>query len=586
MSDYTKRIQIIYAATLSILLLVVFLPITLGLQIIGLILILVIAGGLLWRIKRYQRVLASSMDNIEFLTQKLDLLPARQRYRLPILLVTGSAAKDFFPDDLSLAQSNILVSSEAVWIYVEESSHLPIVYDTLVAKWPDMLGRVGLFLAVSPEVEDKQGLLIAKLQAFRQSWFDTCRIAKYQLPVYVSTHVGLNNLIYDENDPLPVYWFQSLEQKLYLLDRYLSPINNWVNDLKISSQERERRLKLRPFLNETQDWFEAVILSTLTDPKQATPKCEPTAAAIYPINQSMVKDNLMQKQWESITSLSLPNTVVIQDSISPPDPLVKFMPIAYPFSPIFSMICGLIVISCLFIIGCLGASFWNNTKLIDQIENDIHHYRLISMDSYEEKRQALEILKSDRAMLNDYLTKGEPVRLGFGLYRGQQLLEPLNVSMSDYVAKPPEPEKIIVKEKEVIMKDPPPVIRLDSLSLFESGQSNLKADSTKVLINALVDMQKQINTNQGTGWLVLITGHTDSTGDADKNIQLSLERAMAVRNWIIKTTDIPETCFAIQGYGAKKPLVSNDTLEGRAKNRRVEISLVPQMSNCILTNEN
>jgi outer membrane protein OmpA-like peptidoglycan-associated protein len=241
------------------------------------------------------------------------------------------------------------------------------------------------------------------------------------------------------------------------------------------------------------------------------------------------------------------------------------------------------MITSVFMMGYLGASFWNNIKLADQIKNDIHHYQLISMDSYEEKRLAFERLKDDRAVLNEYLTQGEPVRLGMGLYQGQQLIEPLNISMSDYMAKPPEPETIIIKEKEIVMKDPPPVIRLDSLSLFESGKSNLKSNSTKILINALVEMKEQINANLGAGWLILITGHTDSTGDENKNIQLSLERAVAVRNWIIKTSDIPETCFAIQGYGAKKPLVSNDTLEDRAKNRRVEISLIPQMSNCILT---
>lgn len=586
MSDYPKRIQIIYAAILSLLLLFVFLPITVGWKIIGTILVLVIAGGLLWRMQRYRRLLALSTTNIDFLTQKLDLLPARQRYRLPILLVTGSAAKDFFPEDLSIAESNIVVSSEAVWIYVEEYSHLPIVYDSLISKWPDMIGRVGIFLALTPELEDKQGLFIAKLQAFRQSWADTCRIAKYQLPVYLSTHIGLNNLIYDEQNPLPVYWFQLVDHKLFLLDRYLSPLNNWVNDIKTPSSERERRLRLRPLLNETQSWIEQIVLSTLIDPKQPIAKCKPTGIAIYPINQSIVNNNIMQKQWESITTLPLPNNHKIEDNVSPPDSLIKFMPIAYPFSPIATMVCGLITITSIFIMGCLGASFWNNIKLSDQIQNDIRHYHLISMDSYEEKRQALELLKDDRAMLNQYLAQGEPVRLGMGLYHGQQLLEPLNVSMSDYVAKPPEPEKIIIKEEKVIMKEVPSVIRLDSLALFESGQSSLKSDSTKILVNALVEMKKQINANHGTGWLILVAGHTDSTGDENKNIQLSLERATAVRNWIIKASDIPETCFAIQGYGAKKPLVSNDTLEGRAQNRRVEISLVPQMSNCILANEN
>lgn len=580
MSDYPKRIQIIYAVILGLLLLFVFLPITIGWKIIGAILVLAIASGLLWRMKRYRKVLASSTENIQFLTQKLDLLPARQRYRLPILLVTGSAAKDFFPNDLSLAESNILVSAEAVWIYVDEFSHLPIVYDSLIAKWPDMLGRVGIFLALAPETEDKQGILIAKLQAFRQSWVDTNRIAKYQLPVYLSVHMGFNDLMYDDFNPLPVCWFQLANQKIYLLDRYLSSINRWVNDIKILPSERERRLRLRPFLKETQYWIESVLLATLLDSKQPIAKCDPTAIAIYPTNHSIVKDNIMQKIWLSMTTLTLPNTHTIQDGISPPDQLVKFMPIVYPFSPIIKMICGLIIITSIFLMGCLGASFWNNIKLAERVNNDIHHYRLISMDSYEEKKQAFDVLKNDRAELNKYFSQGEPVRLGMGLYRGQRLVESLNITMSDYKAKPQEPEVVIVKENL------PAVIRLDSLALFESGQSNLKPDSTRVLINALVEMKKQINANQGTGWLILITGHTDSTGDENKNIQLSLERAMAVRNWIIKTSDIPETCFAIQGYGAKKPLVSNDTPENRAKNRRVEISLVPQMSNCILANEN
>lgn len=586
MSDYPKRIQIIYAVVLSLLLLFVFLPITIGWKILGSILVFAIAGGFLWQMRRYRRVLASSTANIQFLTQKLDLLPARQRYRLPILMVTGSAAKDFFPDDLSLAESNVLVSSEAVWIYVDEFSHLPIVYDSLVAKWPDMLGRVGIFLALTPETEDKQGLFVAKLQAFRQSWVDTCRIAKYQMPVYLSTHVGLNDLIYDENNPLPVYWFQLLNQKLYLLDRYLSPITNWVNDIKIPTDERERRLRLRPFLSETESWIEDVVLTTLVNDKQPIAKCVPTGVAIYPTNQSIVHDNLMQKIWENATSLSLPNTHKIQDGVTPPDALVKFMPIAYPFSPISSMICGLIMITSLFLMGSLGASFWNNIKLIDRIQNDIHHYHLVPMGNYDEKKEALEVLRNDKTMLNEYYAKGEPIRLGMGLYRGLQLVEPLNVAMSDYVAKPPEPEKVIVEKTQVIVKEPPPPIRLDSLALFESGQASLKSGSEKVLINALMEIQKQINANPGTGWLMIITGHTDSVGDETKNQQLSFNRAMSVRDWILKASDIPETCFAIQGYGAKKPLVDNDTPENRAKNRRVEINLVPQASTCILTNEN
>ncbi|EIS66737.1 ompA family protein, partial [Yersinia pestis PY-64] len=68
---------------------------------------------------------------------------------------------------------------------------------------------------------------------------------------------------------------------------------------------------------------------------------------------------------------------------------------------------------------------------------------------------------------------------------------------------------------------------------------------------------------------------TDITGDAQANHILSLKRAEALRDWMLSTSDVSPTCFAVQGYGATRPIADNDTPDGRALNRRVEISLVP-----------
>ena len=81
---------------------------------------------------------------------------------------------------------------------------------------------------------------------------------------------------------------------------------------------------------------------------------------------------------------------------------------------------------------------------------------------------------------------------------------------------------------------------------------------------------------------MVVAGHTDSTGDDKSNQILSLKRAESVRDWMRDTGDVPESCFAVQGYGESRPVATNDTTEGRALNRRVEISLVPQANACQL----
>jgi type VI secretion system protein VasL len=125
---------------------------------------------------------------------------------------------------------------------------------------------------------------------------------------------------------------------------------------------------------------------------------------------------------------------------------------------------------------------------------------------------------------------------------------------------------------------PPPTapqpVRLDSLSLFEPGSAVLKPDSTKVLINTLVGIKAQ------PGWLIVIAGHTDASGEPQHNQLLSLARATAVKEWMQRMGDIPDSCFAIQGMAAGQPVAGNDSEAGRAANRRVDIQIVPQMGAC------
>ncbi|MFN8393802.1 MAG: OmpA family protein [Bacteroidia bacterium] len=72
---------------------------------------------------------------------------------------------------------------------------------------------------------------------------------------------------------------------------------------------------------------------------------------------------------------------------------------------------------------------------------------------------------------------------------------------------------------------------------------------------------------------VLVQGHTDSVGTSVYNERLSMRRAQAVIAYL-KSKGLPQKRIASQGFGYRRPATSNDTEEGRAVNRRVEINLV------------
>lgn len=115
---------------------------------------------------------------------------------------------------------------------------------------------------------------------------------------------------------------------------------------------------------------------------------------------------------------------------------------------------------------------------------------------------------------------------------------------------------------------------VQGVSLFEAGSATLKPGSTKVLINALVDIKAQPDL------LIVITGHSDATGNPEENIRLSQARAASVHDWMQRMGDIPASCFAVRGAAASQPIASNDTEAGREANRRVDIRLVPEKGAC------
>jgi outer membrane protein OmpA-like peptidoglycan-associated protein len=108
----------------------------------------------------------------------------------------------------------------------------------------------------------------------------------------------------------------------------------------------------------------------------------------------------------------------------------------------------------------------------------------------------------------------------------------------------------------------------DSVINFPSGSAEVPATMATFLQNAADDL-KQLP----AGHVLEIAGYTDSTGNSAENVALSQRRAESVREALVKDGASPDMLIA-KGYGSADPIASNDTSEGRLRNRRIEYHIV------------
>lgn len=83
--------------------------------------------------------------------------------------------------------------------------------------------------------------------------------------------------------------------------------------------------------------------------------------------------------------------------------------------------------------------------------------------------------------------------------------------------------------------------------------------------------------NEFSGCMIDINGHTDSYGSDEQNLNLSNERAEAVKQYLLANMKLDVTRIKAVGFGESDPVASNETQEGRAKNRRIDVVITPGM---------
>ncbi|MED3572619.1 OmpA family protein [Cytobacillus praedii] len=136
----------------------------------------------------------------------------------------------------------------------------------------------------------------------------------------------------------------------------------------------------------------------------------------------------------------------------------------------------------------------------------------------------------------------------------------------------PKPPIVKAPEKTRVTTDGEETkIQLPDDILFNHDQSDLKPDSQKTL-NELIQALEKLKADT----VIQINGHTDNTGDDQYNMMLSEKRAKSVEAYLRQSGKIDAIKISTSGYGESMPIASNDSEEGKAKNRRVEIVINPK----------
>ncbi|MGF6811780.1 outer membrane protein OmpA-like peptidoglycan-associated protein [Paraburkholderia sp. Clong3] len=487
-------------------------------------------------------------------------IPPKLRTRMPLVLVTGDGLPALF--DRNHEERFAHVGDGAIWLRVDHPQQLPRLAVAL-RQWRDGRAPDGVVLSVAPALHVGADMLTQKLRVVRHCVADAARTLGRRLPGYVAVYQRMTTC--PPGLSAPAWYGVSSATRIVDAERFELVVRAAEAEPQRVPGDAGSTTATTPTTGAARaaalaslvGWTQRVVIGTLTDPQQpATPwalfgagwiDCGPASSSATGSADPWERDVQMKTcvSRAAVGASPLPWPL--------PQPLIEATPRRYWMSPRRTACAhALALLACAAAVASWSAAR-NNEALLDRIGTDLGRYSMIPAAHDNAKCDALQALVADRDQLDRYARIGVPLRLSLGMYRGAQLLPALDTAIASYV--PPAA--------------PPAVVTLDSMSLFDSGRAQLKPGSTRAMVGALEMIRKNPDKR------ILVAGHTDNVGNPQSNLKLSTARAQAVRDWLIDVSGLTASQFAIQGYGETRPIASNATDDGRAKNRRVEITLVP-----------
>lgn len=191
-------------------------------------------------------------------------------------------------------------------------------------------------------------------------------------------------------------------------------------------------------------------------------------------------------------------------------------------------------------------------------------------DGEEAKRQLSSVMSSQLQAARGQLdqTKLALNRTQEQLQAEQKTSAEQQQKLADLEAKLKDARDTIAKIAQVKDDDRGMVITLQGEVLFQTNKWDLKA-------GAMAKLDQIAEALRGKEQPMVVYGFTDNVGTRDYNMDLSQKRASAVRDYLV-SRGIPQDLITAQGKGPDSPLSDNNSIEGRASNRRVEIVVQPK----------
>ncbi|MEH4298545.1 OmpA family protein [Enterobacter ludwigii] len=553
MRDVYRSLLTALGAVLALWLILGFWPLSTGSRVALSLLVVLVSGVMFWRQHQASQIRVTAVRGI------MDEILPPEDFQGAVILACG--------DNVLLFMSGYRhrETRQGWYLWVKDAEQLPLFAQHLSLVRPALVSQISVMLAVVPELHTSGDDFTQSLRGWQRAVVQ-CRAAFGKIPpLWTVTWVSPPAACTDAES----VWFTSVSQRsgiqVYQPGQGNMSLTEWTRETETDG--RLSRLSQSLWLDSLLAWQSCAVNDLLSVRQGELPVMTPCVQGICMAPVNGITGNLWQQHITAVTALP-PDTAVTPEPLPLPELLLAALPRRRGVSRrmVYWRYAGLL--GGIFLALAMLASWLNNQRLIRNVSDHLALYQHLTGTPAAPKLRAQQRLRADRALLDDWQRRGEPLRYRLGLYQGLRLVPPVEAAVSDWAPPPPPPPVI----KKIIQG--PKTIRLDSMSLFDSGKSALKAGSTKMLVHSLVGVKAK------PGWLIVVSGHTDNTGNPQLNQTLSLKRAEAVRNWMRDTGDVPESCFAVQGYGESRPAATNDTVEGRALNRRVEISLVPQANAC------